>query len=560
MEIFEKAFNWLADLSAKLPTINFKAYFIVVLAVLLGMGIIVALSYLGSRSSKLTRASKKIKKYLDCVDVINDDNAGDFTEQCFSQRAPQPLRDSWVQYLGVRFGYPSDIVSDKNVYDKIVKKNKDYRSGIYLVISLILLGAFAFWGYGTLDTISMSVVHLLGLVVIGVVYLVLIIIHRKQTKHCLEIFDNMQEDLDAKVNLQVEKNFATDSSPLFELVGMAEEIIARNSSKEVELEEADVIEPTPIETLIELEEQSVAVLEEVAPIEQEVEAEEIEEVVPEQIEEPIQAIEEVEQQEIVEEIEEPVQEQEAEIIDNLEDEVQEEIEEEPVQEIQEVEEVEECQEPQEIEEPIQEETADEYIEPIEEPVEEEIVDETIEEPVDTQEVEESEYAEDGAEEEIEEAQGEEVPFDEATSDVQDEVQEEIDEDVEEDVVEEDIDESDVQEDENQEENQSSEEDDEDIEEEQEEGDEQSEENADEEPEVVYVVDGDEDEEAHVKPAKLVKLPNLVDYMLTKNMSKAMKMQVAGLLISTYKKFEHSKEDRKIVVHCLTKVMQSLQQG
>lgn len=559
MEIFEKAFNWLADLSAKLPTINFKAYFIVVLAVLLGMGIIVALSYLGSRSSKLTRASKKIKKYLDCVDVINDDNAGDFTEQCFSQRAPQPLRDSWVQYLGVRFGYPSDIVSDKNVYDKIVKKNKDYRSGIYLVISLILLGAFAFWGYGTLDTISMSVVHLLGLVVIGVVYLVLIIIHRKQTKHCLEIFENMQEDLDAKVNLQVEKNFATDSSPLFELVGMAEEIIARNSSKEVELEEDDVIEPTPIETLIELEEQSVAVLEEVAPIEQEAEIEEIEEIVPEQIEEPIQAIEEVEQQENVEELEESVQEQEAEIIDtveegDIEEEPIDEVVEEPIEEIQDV----EAEEPQEIiEESVQEEIVDEYVEePIDEAIEEEIVEETIEGPIYTEEVEEAqESADDDAEEEIEEAQEEEAPFDEATSDIQEEeeVAQESAEDIQEDIADEEIEESDIQEEQEFEEE-------EEIEEEQEEGDEQSDENVDEEPEVVYVVDGDEDEEAHVKPAKLVKLPNLVDYMLTKNMSKAMKMQVAGLLISTYKKFEHSKEDRKIVVHCLTKVMQSLQQG
>ena len=82
---------------------------------------------------------------------------------------------------------------------------------------------------------------------------------------------------------------------------------------------------------------------------------------------------------------------------------------------------------------------------------------------------------------------------------------------------------------------------------------------DEEPEVVYVVEGDdEDDDEHVKPAKLVKLPNLVDYMLSKNMPKAMKIQIATMLIGTYNKFKDSKEDRKIVVSCLSKVMRDLQ--
>ena len=80
---------------------------------------------------------------------------------------------------------------------------------------------------------------------------------------------------------------------------------------------------------------------------------------------------------------------------------------------------------------------------------------------------------------------------------------------------------------------------------------------DEEPEVVYVVD-DEDEEENAKPAKLVKLTNLVDYMLSKNMPRQMKIQIATMLIGTYNKFKDSKEDRKIVISCLGKVMRDLQ--
>ena len=84
--------------------------------------------------------------------------------------------------------------------------------------------------------------------------------------------------------------------------------------------------------------------------------------------------------------------------------------------------------------------------------------------------------------------------------------------------------------------------------------------AEQQEEVVYVVDGPEEDDEIVKPAKLVKLPNLVDYMLTQNMSKQMKMNVAMLLLSAYNKFKDIPEERKIVVNCMKKIMQSLIQG
>lgn len=79
-------------------------------------------------------------------------------------------------------------------------------------------------------------------------------------------------------------------------------------------------------------------------------------------------------------------------------------------------------------------------------------------------------------------------------------------------------------------------------------------------EVVYVVDGPEEDDEIVKPAKLVKLPNLVDYMLSLNMSKQMKMNVAMLLLSAYKKYKDIPEERKIIVKCMAKIMQVLVQG
>ena len=118
MEFFSKAFTWLADLSAKLPAIEFKTYFFVVVGIILGVGLVVGLTFFGSGAYKLKVACKKIIKYLAEVECIDDDTARDFTNQCFSAKVPQTLRDTWVQYLGVRFGYPSDMVSEKEVYDK----------------------------------------------------------------------------------------------------------------------------------------------------------------------------------------------------------------------------------------------------------------------------------------------------------------------------------------------------------------------------------------------------------------------------------------------------------
>lgn len=542
VEFFEKAFNWLAELSSKMPAIDFKTYFIVVVAVIVGIGVIVALTYFGSRARKLIGASKKIEKYLANVDQVDDDNVSDFTAHCFSSKAPQPLRDSWVQYLGVRFGYPSDVVSDGNVYEKVVKKNKDYRSGIYLAIALLVLGFFAFWGFGTLTANEMGVIHFVGLVAIAVVFLVLVIINRKQSKKCLEVFEDMQEDLDAKVNLQVESNYATDSSPLAELSGMVEEIIARNTAKAVDTEQEYALEQTPIEALIEekTEEEKSAQIEEES-VNETLDEEDgaVEQTIDELIasepqgadEEPVQVEEQADEQTDEVADEEPVED------------TDETVEEEPVQD-EETEETEEVEEPvigeQVEEEPVAEESVEEPAEESE-PVEDtETVEETVEES------EEQESEESPVEERTEEVKEQETEsVDEATDDSESE-QEEIaeDEDVKTAETEDPVD--DV-------ENEDAEETDEN-----EDGEETQAE--DEEPEVVYVVDGDEDDDEHVKPAKLVKLPNLVDYMLSKNMPRAMKIQIATMLIGTYKKFENSKEDRKIVVGCLAKVMRDLQEN
>lgn len=525
MEFFEEAFHWLAGVSEKLPVVDIKMFFIVVLSVISGIGVITAFTLLGSHARKLYVSSKKIRKYLANVDAVDDDNVSDFTAHCFSKKTPQQLRDTWVQYLGVRFGYPSDIVSDSAVYDKFVKKNKDVRSGVFLAISLILLGLFAFWGYGTLQDAKMGVVHLVALVLIGVIYLVLVILARKQNQRCLETFEAMQEDLDAKVNLQIESNYATDSSPLQELNALVEEIIARNTAKAVDIDENV---QTPIEALIEqkMKEQSET---------EEDEQESIDEILNAQ-EEEAEEIAQEESDQTQTEIEEGDQEvAEQQHIDELLQEQEEEVEQKAEEEDEQTEQVLDEQLEQEVVEP--QEAAEEQ---------EEIAPETEEEQIDEQEetaaVEESEQSEPAEQEESEEQEPvEEEPVQEDEQ-VEEQAQEEtVDEQTEE------AEEPAVEE----------------VEQEEPQEKAVAHETASEEQkeEVVYVVDGpSEDDDEIVKPAKLVKLPNLVDYMLAQNMSKQMKMNIATLLLSTYNKYKDVPAEKKIVIQCMAKVMKSLIQG
>ena len=66
-------------------------------------------------------------------------------------------------------------------------------------------------------------------------------------------------------------------------------------------------------------------------------------------------------------------------------------------------------------------------------------------------------------------------------------------------------------------------------------------------------EGDED----VKAPRLSKLPHLVDYALTLNMSRGNKIKMAQLMFQAYAVFKNSPENKPLVINCLAKVMKSL---
>lgn len=286
MEFFEKIFDGITELSAKLPAMDVKAIFIIALCAISVIGIIIGLTYLGSSAYKMKRASKGVRKYLANVNEVNDDNAEDFTTTCFGKKSPKALGESWVEYMGVRYGFPSEIISENRVFDKEVKKVSYARANIFIAIALIVTAFLAFWGFGCLSGAEIGVIIGIGLLLSAVIYLILVIVARNEFTKSRELFYEMQDDLDSKVDFHVEKSYATDTSPLVAMSAIIDEIVARNTSKEVEM-------PTE-EELVEEEFVEGELLEE-APV-----AEEVEEITDEEVLEEELAEEELAEEELVE--------------------------------------------------------------------------------------------------------------------------------------------------------------------------------------------------------------------------------------------------------------------
>lgn len=237
MEVLNQIFDILTKASSELPKIEIGTFFILSLCAVVLLGIIVGLTYLSSSAAKFRRACQKVVKYLSSVDEINDDNAENFTSACFGKSAPETLRSAWLQYLGVRFGYPSEIISESAVFDKEVKRTRNVRANVFIGIALVLVAVLAFWSLGSNPTVETGAIVGLGLLVSGVIYLIFTVVGKKQFDKARDLFYEMEDDLDAKVDFHVEKDYAMDSSPLLEITAILDEIIAKNTAKVVDFED-----------------------------------------------------------------------------------------------------------------------------------------------------------------------------------------------------------------------------------------------------------------------------------------------------------------------------------
>ena len=274
MSFFNSIFDGLTELSQKLPEINIQTFYIIVFVALGAVAAIIGLTFFAAAAYKMRRACSKVLSYLENEDVIGDDNAAGFTSACFGAKAPAAMREAWVSYLGVRFGYPSEVM-DSSVFDKEVKHPDSVRANVYISVALILTALFTFWGLGAMGTAEVGVVLCLGLLIAAVGYLVLWLVARSEYKTAAKKYAAMQDALDAKVNLSVEmdgivaRNTARPAPTEEEVAALVKEREAETAQQEPAAEqgaEAPAEEKTPLE--LAAEEGAEAPAEEAAPAEE----------------------------------------------------------------------------------------------------------------------------------------------------------------------------------------------------------------------------------------------------------------------------------------------------
>ncbi len=239
MQFFKDMFTSLQEFSASMPQLGFKEFYILFFFVILLAGFVMLLLYLAIPTAILIRSISHISKILGKTDVINDDNISDFTQKSFARSGSKALKNAWTEYVGVRYGYPSDVITEKKVIRREVNKRFNIVPSIFLIVSLLYTAFFAFWGFGAIvgsSNTQVAVVIALGCILSAVIYMVLILMPFFLRKKCIKNFSIMLELLDSKTNFQIDNSYACDNSPLANMAFAIDQIIARNALTTTSLE------------------------------------------------------------------------------------------------------------------------------------------------------------------------------------------------------------------------------------------------------------------------------------------------------------------------------------
>ena len=362
MDFLRKIFDAVANGAAKASVVDYKIFAIIAISLIVALGIGIAISYAFSGIAKLRFATKKISKLIqNKYKIIDDENVAAFTKECFSEQAPRRLREAWIQYLGVRFGYPSDIISREKVFDREVGSNRNIRSVVFIAISFLIVGLLSFFCMGSAYKEKLGIVAGVAIILVSIIHLLFVLAAKIEYKRALKAFETMQDDLDAATQLQIEKDYAADSSPLSDIASIVDEIIAKNISKDVQEREYANEPAAPIDILLKFnqelnQEQTPAPVEKVEEVQEEPQIEEVQEE-PIVEETPLEQlkIEEIVEEKEEEQVEEPAPIEEPVIVEEKVEEVIEEpqvvepqIEKEPVVEQQVEDEVMTNEEPSDI--------------------------------------------------------------------------------------------------------------------------------------------------------------------------------------------------------------------
>ncbi|MDD4839391.1 MAG: hypothetical protein PHE93_01800 [Clostridia bacterium] len=226
MSLLDKIYQAISNFSGNFPAIDTSLLYAILLSAIAFLAVVCGLIFLSTGCYKMQKWSKKIIKYLAMIPSISEENEAYFTKECFGSKCPKNLKESWQSFLNVRFGYPSEIVSENKVFET-ERKFSSYPMFLFGTLSLIVIVVIGIMLTSAVALNTLFVGMLIAFAFAVCLEIVLYFAYRFQQKVALTAFRDMQDELDAKILLQNMKEFVADTAGLSEIANELEKIIAK---------------------------------------------------------------------------------------------------------------------------------------------------------------------------------------------------------------------------------------------------------------------------------------------------------------------------------------------
>ncbi|HKL94168.1 MAG TPA: hypothetical protein VJZ69_02670 [Clostridia bacterium] len=213
MNFLDKIYQSLSNLGSKFPPVDATILYVILLCGVLVLAAICGVCYLSTPCFKLGQWSKKITKYLAGISAVNLGNKDSFVAECFGNKCPKLLVLSWQLFESVNYGYPSEFVNEKSVYEKGIKSSA-YPMFLFGTLAVIVIAILGIMLAGVASLNALFIGILLAFVLAAVLEVLLFVLFRVVRKKTYASFCEMQENLDAKVLFQDMKELVADTKGL----------------------------------------------------------------------------------------------------------------------------------------------------------------------------------------------------------------------------------------------------------------------------------------------------------------------------------------------------------
>jgi len=213
VNFLDKIYQSLSNLGSKFPPVDATILYVILLCGVLVLAAICGVCYLSTPCFKLGQWSKKITKYLAGISAVNLGNKDSFVAECFGNKCPKLLVLSWQLFGSVNYGYPSEFVNEKSVYEKGIKSSA-YPMFLFGAIAVILIAFLGIMLAGVASLNALFIGILLAFVFAAAMEVLLFVLYKVIRKKTYTAFCEMQENLDAKVLFQDMKELVADTKGL----------------------------------------------------------------------------------------------------------------------------------------------------------------------------------------------------------------------------------------------------------------------------------------------------------------------------------------------------------